>query len=180
MTLIGSGIPGIESCKSFGILDGVQGEGASVASPNLGPSFAAKAAPFDFAQGFDRKDDKLRRGDFPPRSFNDRAGSEKPKSLTTTDTKEHGGSSRDRKTKIYDGGTETQHSQDREKRLRHHPSCRLRTRCFIKCGLGRGQKVQQHQAEDHTADSADEKKRHHVGLERVGLSGPHPGKHGLL
>ena len=51
--------------------------------------------------------------------------------------------------------------------------------CFIKRGLGCGQEVQQYQIESHAADSADEKKGHHVSLERIGLSGPHPGKHGL-
>lgn len=68
--------------------------------------------------------------------------------------------------------------QDRGK-ARSCPSSRL-LRCSIKRGLGCREKVHQYQAEGHAADSADEKKRHHVRLERIGLSRSHPGKHGLL
>jgi hypothetical protein len=49
------------------------GEGA-VGFANVGPSFAANAGPFDCTQGsafgLGKSDDKLRRGEFPPREAN--------------------------------------------------------------------------------------------------------------
>jgi hypothetical protein len=64
--------------------------------------------------------------------------------------------------------------------LSFQPLSRL-LRCFIECGLGCGQEVQEYKADGDAADCAYKKERRDVAHERgICLSRSQPGKYGLL